>query len=80
MLLDTVQHACPAATAWHDGSFGAQRYLAAVPYAIPDATTTPMGCQSERSATRYRRFWGRNSSAIVASIGMFPPRPMEERK
>jgi hypothetical protein len=47
---------------------------------MPEATTTPMGCQSERSETRLRRFCGRNSSAMVASIGMFPPSPMEERK
>jgi hypothetical protein len=56
MLEDTVQHAAPEATVEQAGRSVAQRYLGTVAYAMPQATTTPMGCQMESSARRYRRF------------------------
>lgn len=80
ILLETVQHGAPAATEWQDGRVEAHRYLAAVPYAIPEAATTPTGCHMESRNTRNRRFCGRNSREMVASIGILPPRPSDARK
>jgi hypothetical protein len=56
MLLEEVQHASPLATALQAGNFTSHRYLAAVPYAIADATTTPIGCHKLSNDTSARRF------------------------
>lgn len=80
ILLDTVQQGSPASTAWHEGRVGSHRYLAAVPYAIAEATTTPIGCHIDSNETKNLLFWGRNSRAMVASMGMLPPKPREARK
>jgi hypothetical protein len=78
ILLETEQQGSPSPV--QAGKVVSQRYLAAVPYAMADATTTPIGCHMLMREIRYRRFGGMNSRAMVASIGMFPPRPMLARK
>jgi hypothetical protein len=54
-------------------------YLGTRPQAIRDAATTPKGWKIESQARRNRRLLGRNSSVMVASIGMLPASKAEAR-
>lgn len=73
MLFERPQHGV-----WpvlHDGKAVSQAYLGTRPHAIREAMTTPIGWNVDRAHSKKRRLVGRNSSVMVASIGMLPPTP-----
>lgn len=49
-------------------------YLGTRPQAMSEAATTPSGWKVDSQASRMRRFVGRNSRVMVASMGMLPGR------
>jgi len=77
MLLPLVQHG--TSPELHEGRVTSHEYLGTRPQAIKDAATTPSGWKVDSQASRMRRFVGRNSSVMVASIGMLPASKAEAK-
>lgn len=72
MLLPLVQHGtAPLLQALRPVS---HEYFGTRPQAMSEAATTPRGWKTESQARRKRRLLGRNSSVMVASMGMLPGR------
>ena len=78
MLDPRVQHGVSPVP--HGGRSVEHEYFGTIPNEMTEATTTPIGWKKDRAASRNRRFVGRNSRVMVASIGMLPPTPKPLRE